>query len=443
MANSITNVGFGLGEYGAEAADIERRRAYAQALQQQGAQPMGPTEMAGGWAVRKSPLEGLAKMLQAYGGRKGQEAATEQQKALGERYQSELARTLMQAQQAGAGRAAEPSTMYEDASGNAAPTDPIAAVAPDRQAMARILMGHPATQAAGMAQMMPKDPKYHVVGGSLVAEPQPGQQGPMTPAFTAPKYHNVGGNLVPEPAQGAAPGTPIKPVYSAPEKDEAAKFNAILKGAGIDPASPAGQQLFQALAMKTATHQPAATTSVKVNSYLPASEEAQKRFMDSTRTTYDQLKHAPVLLDSLEKAKALIPAAKGFMGPGGEGLLGAAKFLNNRLGMKVDTEGVKSAEELRTRIFFNIMDNLKKMDAQPSQMQQQIMMESLGKLGTDPNALPRVLDAFGDSLRGKIDLHNKEVEGATAKGVKFPYDPTIKIKSQGAPAGGQPRVVDW
>ena len=159
MANAITNVGFGAGEYGAEAADIERRRAYAQALQQQGAQPIGPTEMAGGWAVRKSPLEGLAKMLQAYGGRKGQEAATEEQKALGQRYQSELARTLMQAQQAGAGSPAVPSTMYEDAAGNAGPTDARAAVAPDRQAMARILMGHPATQSVGMAQMM-KEPKW-------------------------------------------------------------------------------------------------------------------------------------------------------------------------------------------------------------------------------------------------------------------------------------------
>lgn len=89
MANSVQNVGFGLGEYGAEQADIERRRAYAQALQAQGAQPLGPTEMAGGWAVKRSPLEGLAKMLQAYSGRKGQEQATEAQGALQARRQAD------------------------------------------------------------------------------------------------------------------------------------------------------------------------------------------------------------------------------------------------------------------------------------------------------------------------------------------------------------------
>jgi hypothetical protein len=164
-----------------------------------------------------------------------------------------------------------------------------------------------------------------------------------------------------------------------------------------------------------------------VNAYAPASEEAQRDFIKSTRVTYDQLKQAPSFLKNIEAAKALIPGAKGFMGTGGETLLEATKFLNNRLGMSISTEGVKNAEELRSRIFFNIMDNLKKMDAQPSQQQQEVMRESLGKLGTDPTALPEVLDAFADVIKDKVSLHNEEVAGAVARGVKFPYDPTIKL----------------
>lgn len=181
----------------------------------------------------------------------------------------------------------------------------------------------------------------------------------------------------------------------------------------------------------------ASQTITNVNTFTPASVEAQKEFMKSTRATYDQLKQAPVALQSIERAKALVPEARGFMGPGGETLLDAAKFLNNRVGMNINTEGVKSAEELRTRIFFNIMDNLKKMDAQPSQQQQQIMQEALGKLGTDPNALPQVLDAFGDVIRGKVELHNKEVQGAIERGVKFPYDPLVTLPSAGGGAGPQ------
>lgn len=179
---------------------------------------------------------------------------------------------------------------------------------------------------------------------------------------------------------------------------------------------------------------------VQVDTGTKASEEAAKQFTQATRQTYEQLKHAPVALQSIEMAKALIPQAKGFMGPGGEALLEAAKFLNNRLGATINTEGVKSAEELRTRIFFNIMDNLKKMDAQPSQLQQQIMMESLGKLGTDPNALVNVLDAFGDVIRGKVEQFNHEVSGAEKRGTRFPYDPRITLPPKRG-AGGEVMIA--
>ena len=203
-------------------------------------------------------------------------------------------------------------------------------------------------------------------------------------------------------------------------------FKGTLEGAGIDPQSPQGQKLFAAYAEKISTHPNA--TQVNVNTLDTASAEAQKKFMDSARTTYDQLKAAPTLLANIEKAKALIPGAKGFMGTGGETLLEATKFLNNRLGLKIATEGIKNAEELRSRIFFNIMDNLKKMDAQPSQMQQQIMQDSLGKLGTDPNALGSVLDAYADTIRSKVDTYNTEVSGAEKRGVKFPYKPQITLQ---------------
>ena len=164
-----------------------------------------------------------------------------------------------------------------------------------------------------------------------------------------------------------------------------------------------------------------------VNAYVPASEAAQGEYIKSTRATFDQLKHAPTVLDNIEKAKALIPTAKGFMGTGGETMLEAAKFMNNRLGTSIDTAGIKSAEELNSRLFMGIMDNLKKMDAQPSQQQQAAMKQALGSIGTDPNAMGAVLDVFGDIVRGKVDIHNQEVIDAEARGTKFPYNPVIKL----------------
>ena len=58
--------------YAGEEEEIAQRRAYAKALQEQGQTPLGQTQMAGGWAIPQSPLEGLAKgaqqMLGAYQG---------------------------------------------------------------------------------------------------------------------------------------------------------------------------------------------------------------------------------------------------------------------------------------------------------------------------------------------------------------------------------------
>jgi hypothetical protein len=182
------------------------------------------------------------------------------------------------------------------------------------------------------------------------------------------------------------------------------------------------------------THQPASSTITNVNAYAPASVTAQQEFMKETRDTYGKLKDAPGVLDNIEKAKKLVGGAKGFMGPGGESLQQAASFLNNRLGTKIDTKGVADAAELRSRLFFGIMDNLKKLDSQPTAQQQDTLQAALGSLGTDPTALPRVLDAFGDSVRNRVDRHNQEVTGAETRGVKFPYDPKITLPERAAAA---------
>ena len=167
-----------------------------------------------------------------------------------------------------------------------------------------------------------------------------------------------------------------------------------------------------------------------VNAFTPASEEAQKDYIKSTAVTRDALKNASVVLANIEEAKKLIPGAKGFMGAGGEPVLTAASFLNNRFGMSIDTKGVTDATELRSRLFAGIIENLKKLDSQPTQLQQAALHEALGSLGTDPTALPRVLDTYGESLRTKVDLHNQEVTDAEKRGVKFPFKPQIALPSK-------------
>jgi hypothetical protein len=175
---------------------------------------------------------------------------------------------------------------------------------------------------------------------------------------------------------------------------------------------------------------------VSINNVEPASETALKQYMKTASDTHNSLKQAPSVLQNIEDAKRLVADAKGFMGTGGETMLNVTKFLNNRLGTNINTDGVKSAEELNTRLFMGILDNLKKLDSQPSQSQQEAMKQALGNLGTDPNAMNNVLDVFGDILRNKVDIYNQEVTDAEARGVKFPYKPQINLKPKTPASSG-------
>ena len=172
-----------------------------------------------------------------------------------------------------------------------------------------------------------------------------------------------------------------------------------------------------------------------INTVDTASETAMKEYVKDISEQRKMYASAPAVLENIEKSKALIPEASKFMGTGGEALLEATKFFNNRVGTAINTKNISSAEELRSRLFMGVMDNLKKMDSQPTQAQQAALQEAVGKLGSDPNALPQILDIMGDALRTKIDLYNADVTEAEKRGVKFPFKPQIELSPKPSAAG--------
>jgi len=172
----------------------------------------------------------------------------------------------------------------------------------------------------------------------------------------------------------------------------------------------------------------AGAAQTKINTFTPASETIQAEAMKELRTTYGQLKTAAVDIGNLRKAAELskTEGAK-YMGTGGQAFLSGAKFLRNRLGVDIDPKAITDAEAARSALFQNVLNNLRKLDAQPSQQQQQIMQEALGSLDTDPAALPTVVQIYEDVIRGRVEQHNSEVAQAKANNIKMPYDLTIKI----------------
>jgi len=165
------------------------------------------------------------------------------------------------------------------------------------------------------------------------------------------------------------------------------------------------------------------------------SKEAYKDYIKSTKDTYDKLKEVPVALSNIDKAIKLAGGqARAFMGPGGPALRKTAEFLNNRLGLRINPRGIQDAKALETLIFTNILDNLKKLDAQPSERQQEVMQAALGQIGEDPQALQRMLKVYGESLVKRVELYNLEVEGAMKK-VDFPFNPRVTLPDHWIPIG--------
>lgn len=164
-----------------------------------------------------------------------------------------------------------------------------------------------------------------------------------------------------------------------------------------------------------------------VNAFTPASEAAQTQFMQSTRQNYEKLRDAPVLITNLQEARKIAASGNPFIGSLGDKKVAIAQFFNNNLGTNIAPDELADAGALRTRLFQQVKDQLKKMDATPSQMQQQRMEDAFGSLNTDPKALEKIIDITEEVVRGQVDVHNKEVDSALKRRVQFPYDPLIKL----------------
>lgn len=78
----------------AQQMQVARQQQMADLLRQQSIQPMGGTEMAGGWAVKRSPWESIAKLAQVFGANYAQKNVDEKQLGLAKALQGRYADIL-------------------------------------------------------------------------------------------------------------------------------------------------------------------------------------------------------------------------------------------------------------------------------------------------------------------------------------------------------------
>lgn len=109
-----------------EQVQVMRQQQLADLLRRQGMEPMGPTEMVGGWAVKKSPLEAVAKLAQALGGSYLSSQADERQIALSQALQQRQAAAIdsMLGGSGDGNAAARMVQKWGDENGDSGPPDP-------------------------------------------------------------------------------------------------------------------------------------------------------------------------------------------------------------------------------------------------------------------------------------------------------------------------------
>src|SRR3990167_5500965 len=233
----ISNVN--VSPYWADEQEIKRKQRLAEMLQQQSLDPI-QGQQGGAFASPISPLQVLAKGLQAY---KGKQAATEaktQQEALAQRQQTErqaaLARALSQAQ-------GSPQPPAEMGGGPAMPGDPMGAAGTlagsQDPSLQQAGMGMLGQQFKNMVPPTPKPPEPYTLSpgaqrfgpdnkplASVPFKPDTPQQ-PRAPQIiqtaNGPMLLNEPGQAVPIPGPGGAP-------VQAPKKEPL--VNVDMKGEG-------------------------------------------------------------------------------------------------------------------------------------------------------------------------------------------------------------------
>lgn len=176
---------------------------------------------------------------------------------------------------------------------------------------------------------------------------------------------------------------------------------------------------------------PNMTAITNVQAFEPFKSKAQGQMGEVLIKNFETLQNIPTAIRTLDRAAELAPQS--FAGSFGEQKLELAKFFNNNLGTNINPSKVANTEELRSALFTNVMENLKKLDASPSQEQQRVLQQSMGSLATDPTALPRVINTYKQILIDKAETHNKKVSQAESGPAKmeFPFDIRIPLQNTG------------
>lgn len=381
-------------DYGIQAQDIERRRKMAEMLQQQALMPIEQSS-AGGYVTPISWTQGLAKALQGYAGMKGQERATQEEKALSHRYTTDRGEALASALKAGEGTAATPEKWTGEA-GDELYQPEVAARPADRMATYRSLASSkfPELQTMGMAELL-KTPE------SLFGRIQPNDYTPESVAkFSASKNFS---DLVPvrkmEAVQMAgpngAPATGFVNPYAPPQnpipQPEKTDFN---KPFNADGSPNKAYQDYQERLRREG--RPSVSVTVPVNTEKKYGESFASKIADADVSLRDAAEKAPQLAERANRIKQVLASGNAITGFGADFRLGFGKAAA-LAGLESAGDAAANTETLAAGLAQNTMDAIKASGMGGgtgfSNADRDFLEKAVGgKITLEPQAISRLAD---------------------------------------------------
>ena len=158
--------------------------------------------------------------------------------------------------------------------------------------------------------------------------------------------------------------------------------------------------------------------SVKINTALSPEAilakgkmEGNKAVISGLGSEYNSLSGLENTITAIQKARRLNKKgdASMYQGSFADTKLAVAKFASDNLGITINPQGINDAQELTSVLFTNVLDNLKKMDASPSEAQQRMLAKAMGTTESTPEALEMILEFWEGNMISKIGNYNKKV----------------------------------
>lgn len=389
---------------------IQRQRQYAQALRQQAMQAP-EQQVVSGRVVPFSPMQGLANMLKAYAGRKGEEDADTKALELGTRKRTQGAAELQGIVEALRGKAAIPGyqTGANEMGDESVMQNPVASQAPDQNkalAMALASQNPMAQQIGGtlLTASLPKAPKMERVevpdgkGGKRVGfvdmnSPNPFstfQEGGVDPA----KGIAVNGQIVNPTQMGQTIPKQLDP--TDPRKD------LLIPGAngGLVPNAPLlGVKRDLAIAGK-----PVSSTTV-INAG-PKAFETELGKLDAEqlgkwRSAAEASNGALSVVQNLRDAEA----QGAYSGAAADAKLAGARVIETITG--ITPKGQVGSELYNAESKKLILESIKGLGANPSNADREFIEKTVPQLATSAQARTAMANFMEKKAKTQIDLYQR------------------------------------